>query len=1351
MPDPATTPLPTPLHLRTLGAVELRAEGVTTPLLGMGKPLALLIYLSAAPGRAATRSQLISLLWADLEPEGAKHAVRQAIWYIRRKVGADIVIAAGESLRLHADVEVDRDTLLGASQRSDHTSVVDLYSGSYVPDFASPGGSGFEDWCSLERRRLRQVFQHSAESLVASWVAHGRSRVAIDLTRRLRDEDLFDERAWRLLLEVCASAGDTLASRAEAEALEQLAERERMELEPATRALLRLIKSPEATLGTTGETHEGPLQSPTLVGREHVFSQLLSAWESVRGTNGAMQRVHITARAGLGKSRLLRDLQSRLRAMRAKVILVGGQYGARDVVFGLASELAAALAALPGRRAISPASASTLVALNPSISTYFEVTPRVASGENPMRARTLAMRELAAAVSFENPIALLIDDLHWADDESLALLSAFADGARESRILFVTTGRREARQAEVAATSDTQQLSLEPLNQQQIEELVLSIASLPNAAWGSELTHELWRVSRGSPLLALETLQLLDDRGVLRRVSGQWASDTPDTLLAELRAGDALRGRLEELERRERWILTLLAVAGSNVDGATLRDATEGDHDDFDARIRQLESRGFVVRAGDAWQIAHDELLDEVLRVATADGTARASARLVEAMLAQPAWDERRARRASQLLRAAGSDAMRRDVFRRFARQRYATGDRRSLRAMAADLLGAGAHDEAVRMLVRGAPLSWRLGLVSPARVAAAVAGGAALFVAAIVLPFKGPTPAPADAVLGFAVADSAGHVSFEQVELRVDGWDVLKPLQLTPNTEFPEFDVISTSALDFSRRRRDGLLVSSQAVEDSGVIDLFLHERGKAPRRVASAPGDDNLPRFSPDGKYVAFTTARWDSLSHYDLALYDVEGDSVVQLTHTPGTDDTPVWSPSGTRIAFIRANWGNGPNEFCIIVVSTRASECRPVKDDEPPVPLGWIDEDRLLVLSQHDEASRLLALQWSTNESVVVREGVMQEIRLSPDARWAYCMCQIKADGAVRPAVFPLQAASLVRAIALPGGAMGGQRNPRLCPYWISSKASTEAARLTIRAPKRAPSLVPTRLRATLTDQRGNEIPYAGSIRWSVADTSGATIDSVTGTIVLSGRSPSVLVIARSGLIARDSTILRLTPHANVATFSEEWRDSLMPGWIAFGKPVPSVMRAPDGSSALRNNGEGSFASGVVAERTFDPTNGVAIEARISGRVSLRQWQSIAVDLLDAVDLSLYRASRGHNVNPSADLMHEACAFTWPVERRTGGNMRGSLSGGSRVKLDSLPRALSSGDWHRLRLQLLPDARCALAIDGVPLVITRQLQNAPLRVWLAIYGNTYATDFLVGAVQVFEGVPNDIDWTKAKIAQ
>src|SRR5437868_3635540 len=108
------------LTLVTLGRAELRlAREGDEPgaVLDAGKPLALVAFLAASPNRSATREHLLDLLWADLEPDGARHTLRQTLWYLRRTLGDTWLTAAGDRITLGAMVECDRDAFLAAVER----------------------------------------------------------------------------------------------------------------------------------------------------------------------------------------------------------------------------------------------------------------------------------------------------------------------------------------------------------------------------------------------------------------------------------------------------------------------------------------------------------------------------------------------------------------------------------------------------------------------------------------------------------------------------------------------------------------------------------------------------------------------------------------------------------------------------------------------------------------------------------------------------------------------------------------------------------------------------------------------------------------------------------------------------------------------------------------------------------------------------------------------------------------------------------------------------------------------------------------------------------------------------------
>lgn len=1322
------------MRLEVLGHWGLLAPDASAPALTAGKPLAALSYLGCSDRRSASRASLVSLLWADLEPEAARHSIRQTLWYLKRKVGEELIVADGDTLSLAPTVTVDRDELLAAARAGDHERVVALYTGPFIPNFATPGGAGFEEWADLERRRLLELFRHSAESVIASELARGRARDAIALARRLRDQDPYTESGWRLLIEVCLSAGDALAARAEAEALLQLAARDEAELEPSTRAIVRATRAashaPEAPSDDT--IH------PSLVGREEAYATLLRAWESARA--GRLTRVHVSARAGLGKSRLLRDFAARVRAMRGKVVLLGGSLGAREIGFTVAGELAAGLAALPGKQALSPQSAATLVDLNPTLSTFFDRPGRSPAAVDLVRARALALRELILAVSFESPVAVLIDDMHWWDDASTATITAAIEGVTDARILLVTTGRPEARTQPLAAAPSTTPLVLDPLSADHIEELLLTVAALPPEPWAARFPGDVWRASRGSPLLALELLQHLEEQGVLHRAVGEWGTRRPEALQGELQHGDVLRSRLAQLDRGDAWLLVLLATAGTVLEPETLVAAAGRGPEDVAARLTTLEGRGLVVREGRGWRPAHDEIAEEALRAAAPEVALKAASLLGGALGTTGPVDEGRCRRAMQLLRAAGDRATRADVLRRYAGYRYASGDRRPVEAIARELLGGAPTARELEELSRDAPLTWRLRLVSSTRRMAAVALGLAVAVSALAAFLAPRRASPPDAVLALAFVDSTGRVSFESVELREAQWAPQDTLQSAPWSG-PAMRLASGNGFDIEYDDRAQRFVTAQAVGDSGVIDLFVYDRGGAPRRFLPAVRDDLAPDLSPDGQMVAFSTARWDSLSRYDVAIARLDDTVATRLTSGPSSDATVYWGPDGDRVAFGRSNWGERPNEVCVAVVASAEVSCVPIPRaaSEPRV-LGWLDRDRLVVRQVDEGSSEISVLQWSTRDFLPALAGAVENPQLSPDGKWLFCTCSVDATGTRSMAVVPLASPALVRPLLRVAGGTGEFRGV----FWVSTRAGPTAMAVRVDAQPLVRAGVAAQLRATVRDERGRALATFGGVRWRLEEAGGGTIDSITGRLVTNGTMSVVRVTARAGSAVSAPVAIAVDTSGAQTVMTESWGS--LAQWIPYGEPAPSVGDAPGGARAFYNNGDGSFESGAIGRAAVRIERGAALEVELSTPITLPQWQTVALSL-ERVDTAALVAQPAGNPIPFS-ATPPTCSVRYPHEgRATGATDLFEVMAGPAMRRVRREGLRDGGRWT-LRLQLLPDGRCGVAVNGRALVIVDGRERPAGTVHVRVGGNSYRTRVAVGGLRVVEGVLTDVDWGVAE---
>ena len=84
----------------------------------------------------------------------------------------------------------------------------------------------------------------------------------------------------------------------------------------------------------------------------------------------------------------------------------------------------------------------------------------------------------------------------------------------------------------------------------------------------------------------------------------------------------------------------------------------------------------------------------------------------------------------------------------------------------------------------------------------------------------------------------------------------------------------------------------------------------GKTLTQVTSGDFDDKHPAWSPDGKYLAFSSNRStpDADRNYDSNIWVVAADNtdkgahLTQVTTNPGSDDSPMWSPDGKWIAYV-----------------------------------------------------------------------------------------------------------------------------------------------------------------------------------------------------------------------------------------------------------------------------------------------------------------------------------------------------------------------------------------------------------------------------------------------------------------
>jgi DNA-binding CsgD family transcriptional regulator len=270
----------------------------------------------------------------------------------------------------------------------------------------------------------------------------------------------------------------------------------------------------------------------------------------------------LTGEAGSGKTRLLGEASARA-ALSGAMVLRGHAVPAGGAFRPLAEALArAAPARLAAEERIAPFRAVLARVLpswpqGPDAGAHV-VDPVVVMGE--------ALLELLAVISAGRRCVVVLDDLHWADRDTLAVLEYLAGGLGGLPVRVLAGARADEDQPEglvvLRRHPDVQVIALAGLSSAEIAELARSVA-------GADVAPDVERfvvdAADGLPLLAEEAFAGLAEAGSVRCEDGCWRAVAPLGRRVPGVFADAVGRRVASLEPGQRAVLLAAAVLGRDV------------------------------------------------------------------------------------------------------------------------------------------------------------------------------------------------------------------------------------------------------------------------------------------------------------------------------------------------------------------------------------------------------------------------------------------------------------------------------------------------------------------------------------------------------------------------------------------------------------------------------------------------------------------------------------------------------------------------------------------------------------------------------------------------------------------
>ena len=388
----------------------------------------------------------------------------------------------------------------------------------------------------------------------------------------------------------------------------------------AVQAALENLKRPAPTPPTLTAAYStlDSISRDQLIGREGELDEMVRLWN--QAASGEGQMLLVSGEPGIGKTRLMRELISIAEASGGRVLADGCHaegdppYAPLAAVIRETFEhssspdvpdfvLADLLTLAPHLRPRYPH-----ILLNPTIDPQFE--------RQRMYDSFVLWCEMLAA---STPLLLLIEDVHWSDHGTLALLRHLARRVQKARLFLIMTYRDTEIELDpnhplhsilldLNRERLAEELKLTRLNREQTRDLLG--AMLPTSGdITPEFLEGIYKETEGNPFFIEEVCKGLIEQGKLYQAGGTWRRADMQTIVIPPSVRGAILARVERLPATAQDTLRLASILGRDFDFKTLHAASEQEEEILISALERAERAQLIreaTRAGDiVYTFAH--------------------------------------------------------------------------------------------------------------------------------------------------------------------------------------------------------------------------------------------------------------------------------------------------------------------------------------------------------------------------------------------------------------------------------------------------------------------------------------------------------------------------------------------------------------------------------------------------------------------------------------------------------------------------------------------------------------------------------------------------------------------------
>jgi len=590
------------------GRLHVTVDGKSCDVRGK-RARSILGYLLLNQGQAISRDALAGQLWPNQSNEQARTNLRREIFSLRKSnsLWESSIQSDKHSITLDLIGQTDVHRFYGLQKRFLACNSTDERTQLGCAAFDELRGDlladVIDDWVTQPRLELRTATTELAELLLEDLQQTNQFDTAIRIAEKLIQSNPYAEHSYLSLMGLHLHAGDRGAAlhvyrRCESTLIKELGILPNGDLLRLYQSLMNDQSVPSLSIGQV-------INSPAaMVGRTGVLGRISDVITA--NTGSAPQFILVSGEAGIGKTRVLQEVERLNRDKSAEIVNIRCQVGIGSTAH---SGLVDLFGKLSCRTKIDSLPNHFRSELTQSLPQVFATTDDTEANETKLtnRSRGRVFEGLTRLLSQSAfPVVVLVDDMHWIDSDTADWFSFLMKKHLNRPVTVVATIRPEDLRQQPRLQKTLDGLSsgdtyyreiLEPLSSTEIQEILepLSVELFPNGL-SLDVWERVYRTTAGNPFYAIECVRVLgQDYG---KVNDQFTQSKLSWFISR---------RLDTVSDAGRRLLDGAAVIGRPFTPSTLQHLFHLDNECFMTSMEELWQRGFfATRDAGRYGFSHD-------------------------------------------------------------------------------------------------------------------------------------------------------------------------------------------------------------------------------------------------------------------------------------------------------------------------------------------------------------------------------------------------------------------------------------------------------------------------------------------------------------------------------------------------------------------------------------------------------------------------------------------------------------------------------------------------------------------------------------------------------------------------